>query len=71
MGTLGVGKSSLLNKMSGMSDEQFTTAFATTGCTQDPKLLEFDYFKLLDTPGLNDPNMSTCEWSTKVNDWYA
>ena len=62
MGTLGIGKSTLLNKMSGMSQEQFETAYQPEGCTHEPKMLPFDHFNLIDTPGLNDPNMSTNEW---------
>ena len=43
----------------------------TEGCTQTLKLLEFDHFKLIDTPGLNDPNMTTNEWQTRYNEWVA
>ena len=32
-------------------------------------MLPFDHFNLIDTPGLNDPNMTTAEWGTKLNEW--
>ena len=32
-------------------------------------MVEFEHFHLIDTPGLNDPNMSTSEWQTVYNDW--
>ena len=69
MGTLGSGKSTLLNRMSGQSEDVFVAAMQTNGCTQEPKMLTYENFNLIDTPGLNDPNMSTNEWATVYNDW--
>ena len=47
----------------------FEAEMMTEGCTQELKMLTFEHFNLIDTPGLNDPNMTTSEWSTKYNDW--
>ena len=72
IGTLGIGKSTLLNRMSGVKEydpEPFEAKFQTTGCTQEIRMLPFDDFNLIDTPGLNDPNMTTAEWGTKLNEW--
>ena len=33
--------------------------------------IEFDEFILIDTPGLNDPKMSTADWSTRYNNSSA
>ena len=52
-----------------MSQEQFETAYQPEGCTHEPKMLPFEHFNLIDTPGLNDPNMSTNEWQTTYNQW--
>ena len=45
LGTLGTGKSHLLNTLSGVNleqdDEPFESRMQTTGCTKDPKWLEF------------------------------
>ena len=41
----------------------------TTGCTQEPLRLSFDTFNLIDTAGLNDPNMTTSDWSKRLNAW--
>ena len=59
MGTLGTGKSTLLNRMSGEQVDAFRAELQTKGCTQELKMLKFEHFRLIDTPGLNDPNMST------------
>ena len=69
MGTLGSGKSTLLNRMSGQPEDVFVAAMQTNGCTQEPKMLTYENFNLIDTPGLNDPNMSTNEWQTTYNKW--
>ena len=69
MGTLGTGKSTLLNRMSGQEEDVFVARLQTEGCTQEPKIAEAEGFKLIDTPGLNDPNMSTNEWQTTYNKW--
>ena len=59
MGTLGTGKSTLLNRMSGEQVDAFRAELQTAGCTQESTMLQFEHFRLIDTPGLNDPNMST------------
>ena len=69
LGTLGSGKSTLLNRMSGRHDEPFEARLQTEGCTQEPKMVDAYHFNLIDTPGLNDPNMSTNEWQTTYNQW--
>ena len=69
MGTLGTGKSTLLNRMSGQEEDLFVARLQTEGCTQEPKIAEAEGFKLIDTPGLNDPNMTTNEWQTTYNKW--
>ena len=69
MGTLGTGKSTLLNRMSGQEEDVFEARLQTEGCTIEPKIAEAEGFKLIDTPGLNDPNMSTNEWQTIYNQW--
>ena len=55
--------------MSGQPRDVFEAKMMTSGCTQVPKMLRYENFNLIDTPGLNDPNMTTNEWSTKYNDW--
>ena len=69
LGSLGNGKSTLLNRMSGQPEDVFVAAMQTTGCTQEPKALSFDTLNLIDTPGLNDPNILTAEWAQRVNEW--
>ena len=72
LGTLGTGKSHLLNTLSGADlevDEPFESKMQTTGCTKNPKWLEFKDFNLLDSPGLNDPNMNAADWAQRHNDW--
>ena len=73
MGTLGTGKSTLLNRMSGkqVEEEPFLAKLQTSGCTQKPAMAEAEGFKLIDTPGLSDPNMSTLDWQTRYNQWIA
>lgn len=54
IGTLGVGKSTMLNKLLGI--EVFETSDKVTGCTYDFNRMDHprgDYI-VLDTPGLHD-----------------
>ena len=57
LGTLRVGKSSLLNVLAGR-DQAFVAKRSPQAVTKEPKVLEFDQFNLVDTPGLHDTKMN-------------
>ena len=64
IGTLGTGKSTFLNTCLGyqgcaVNDEP-------EGCTQNFNIVDTDLATLIDTPGLNDPNMPIGVWINSV-----
>ena len=65
MGTLGVGKSTVLNRILG--SEKFECSDRPTGVTQDFTAYETADFTILDTPGLNDMEMPLPTWAAKLN----
>ena len=64
LGTLGVGKSTLMNRIAGV--DKFVTSDGAEGCTQLP--LSYTFKKdgvditVTDTPGTNDPDMDIATW---------
>ena len=67
LGTLGTGKSTTMNCLSAAEEAAFIAKRSQKGVTQELSEIEFDEFILIDTPGLNDPKMSTADWSTRYN----
>ena len=65
MGTLGVGKSTVLNRILGSA--KFECSDRPTGVTQDFAAYETADFTILDTPGLNDMDMLLPTWAAKLN----
>ena len=65
IGTLGVGKSTVLNRIA--ESNVFFAKDQVERCTTDFGMHEAQDFCLLDTPGLNDPDMTTVEWAGKLN----
>ena len=66
IGTLGVGKSTLLNCLA--AAEVFAAKRSVKRVTTDFNLHEADTFALIDCPGLGDLNMPLIEWSAKLNE---
>jgi hypothetical protein len=58
-----------------MGDEKFKTSDEAEGCTQIPEEITMDIsgktYKIIDTPGLNDPNMPLVQWTKNYNDLAA
>ncbi len=65
MGTLGVGKSTVLNRIIG--SDMFTANRSVAGVTKNFALHECGDFDVLDTPGLNDPELPLITWASKLN----
>ena len=64
MGTLGIGKSTLHNKLGAT----FQTSSGIDSCTKDLQATDsVPGFKLIDSPGLHDLEMNIPEWAGKVN----
>lgn len=64
LGTLGIGKSTLLNTLGG----SFVTSDDVEGCTQEFMINnEVPNFDLVDAPGLNDMDMPLNEWGARLN----
>ena len=66
IGTLGVGKSTLLNRLA--DADVFAAKRTVKRVTTDFNLHEADTFGLIDCPGLGDPNMTLAEWAAKLNE---
>ena len=71
LGTLGVGKSTLMNRVAG--GEQFETSDGADGCTQVPSSYTFEKdghkVRVVDTPGTNDPRMPAAIWIAAFRKW--
>ena len=67
LGSLGTGKSTFLNCLSGADLDEGEPFGMWTH--KDPEWIEFEHFNLLDTPGLNDPRIQTADWAQRLNDW--
>ena len=67
LGTLGTGKSTLMNRLHGGDTNVFDASYSEFGVTQKPEIIELENFTLIDTPGLNDPKIPTADWSTRFN----
>ena len=67
-GTLGVGKSTLMNRIAG--SDQFQTSDGSEGCTQKVARYEIPGkgITVIDTPGTNDPDMSLDTWVASLRD---
>ena len=64
IGTLGTGKSTLLNRLYGDAQEStFETSRKPRGCTKDYKVVDMPNYRIVDTPGTNDPRMNV-DWCT-------
>ena len=74
VGTLGVGKSTFMNRVLGVADAKsredktaFYTEFCPDGVTQGFSVIQTNNLNIIDSPGLNDPKMSLATWSTNLN----
>jgi len=66
IGTLGVGKSTLLNRLA--AADVFAAKRTVQRVTTAFNLHEADKFGLIDCPGLGDPRMPLVEWAAKLNE---
>ena len=66
LGSIGHGKSTLLNKLAGQQD-LFRAVRSVKGVTQDCLCHELENFNLIDTPGLNDARIPTVDWVQRFN----
>ena len=71
LGTLGIGKSTLLNRIAG--GENFKTSDDAEGCTLKPGSVKYYHggkaTTVIDTAGLNDPGMPLIDWISSYNDF--
>ena len=65
-GTLGVGKSAILNKLA--DADVFAAKRSVKRVTTGFNLQEANEMSLLDAPGLGDLNMTLLEWAAKLNE---
>ena len=64
MGTVGVGKSTVMNAFLGK--QYFATSSKPQGCTHDFSLHTYEEGKaVMDVPGLNDPAWPLDKWLSK------
>ena len=61
----------MMNCLSAAEVKRFLAKRSTKGVTQELNEIEFEDFILIDTPGLNDPKMSTADWSARFNSYAA
>lgn len=68
IGTLGVGKSTLMNRIIADDREEFQTSGDVDGCTSffDPYIL--GDFTIVDTPGLGDVDLPFALWVQRFNE---
>ena len=67
MGSMGVGKSTVINKLVG--SEVAASASGGSSCTQEPTLYASQVHQglnVIDTPGLGDPTISTRKWAERA-----
>ena len=64
-GSLGVGKSTMCQSLSGANETLFVSKRQVSGCTQFLQKTECYDFIIADTPGLNDIMMPTADWGTR------
>jgi small GTP-binding protein len=73
MGTLGIGKSSLMNWIA--DKECFKVSDQAEGCTQEWNEVTFEEdgneIILVDTPGTNDPNIPHLQWVNIIQSYAA
>ena len=71
MGTLGIGKSTLLNKIAG--GENFETSDSADGCTQNPSSITYQSggkaTTVIDTAGLNDTALPLSTWISSYTEF--
>ena len=71
LGTLGIGKSTLLNRVAG--GEPFETYNGSESCTQIPSSFTFEKdghkVRVVDTPGTNDTQMPAPIWIAAFRKW--
>ena len=65
LGTVGHGKSLFLNRLAG--ENVFESKKQVQTVTKEPKMVETDEFKIIDTPGLNDRRIDTKDWVERFN----
>ena len=65
LGTVGHGKSLFLNRLAG--ENVFESKKQVQTVTTEPKMVETDEFKIIDTPGLNDRRIDTKDWVERFN----
>ena len=67
IGSIGCGKSLVMQRLSGAQETMFESKRTVAGVTQFLEIKEFDSFKLIDTPGLNDMKIPTSDWGVRFN----
>ena len=71
IGTLGIGKSTVMNKIS--AGQKFNTSDEPEGCTKDPDSFTFNSdgkeITVVDTAGLNDNNMNISLWINNYTEY--
>jgi predicted GTPase len=66
IGTLGEGKSTVLNRLIG-NDELFATSDLATSCTQEFNMYHGKDYDICDSMGLADPKIDLTKWMRIYN----
>jgi GTP-binding protein EngB required for normal cell division len=66
IGTLGEGKSTVLNRLIG-NDELFATSDLATSCTQEFNMYHGGDYDICDSMGLADPSINLTKWMSIYN----
>ena len=67
LGSVGTGKSSVLQCICGAQETVFESSRSILGCTQALVRKDFEQFELIDTMGLNSMQMPTAYWGNIFN----
>jgi predicted GTPase len=65
IGTLGIGKSTVLNRL--IDKDEFQTSDEVDGCTQEFQMFKGEKYDICDSMGLGDPNLDITKWMDKYN----
>ena len=66
LGTLGVGKSTLMNAFSASKTGEFAVGDGAESVTKEFKAFDMGDLTLIDTPGLNDVDIPLAYWGVKL-----
>ena len=67
IGSIGQGKSLVMQRLCGSTNQVFESKRAVASVTQHPKIVEFENITCTDTPGLNDMSIPTKVWGERYN----